>query len=133
MARIVRGGLIQCANPLNDESQPVEKIKQAALEAHMPFIEQAGKEGVQVLCLQEIFNGPYFCPGQSPRWYAYYLRSYQDWLEAVSWPPVSPRRSGRPTGSIATGRYRYGFSNTHLRDDRVRALHIPFAGSILMS
>jgi len=24
---------------------------------------------VQILCLQEIFDGPYFCPGQSPRWY----------------------------------------------------------------
>ncbi|MFO0586271.1 MAG: nitrilase-related carbon-nitrogen hydrolase [Polyangiaceae bacterium] len=69
MSRIVRGGLIQCINPLNDESQPVEAIKKAALEAHIPFIEEAGKKGVQILCLQEIFNGPYFCPGQSPRWY----------------------------------------------------------------
>ncbi len=69
MSRIVRGGLIQCANPLNDESVPVAKIKQAALEAHLPFIEEAARKGVQVLCLQEIFNGPYFCPGQSPRWY----------------------------------------------------------------
>jgi N-carbamoylputrescine amidase len=69
MARNVRGGLIQCANPINDESQPVAKIQAAALEAHMPFIEQAAKEGVQVLCLQEIFNGPYFCPSQAIRWY----------------------------------------------------------------
>ena len=69
MARMVRGGLIQCANPINDESQSVAKIKEAALEAHMPFIEQAAKEGVQVLCLQEIFNGPYFCPSQNVRWY----------------------------------------------------------------
>ncbi len=69
MARIVRGGLIQCANPINDESQPVKKIQQAALEAHMPFIEEAAKKGVQVLCLQEIFNGPYFCPSQAVRWY----------------------------------------------------------------
>ncbi|MBK8252550.1 MAG: acyltransferase [Polyangiaceae bacterium] len=69
MARIVRGGLIQCANPVNDESQPVHVIQKAALEAHIPFIEEAGKGGVQVLCLQEIFNGPYFCPGQAVRWY----------------------------------------------------------------
>jgi beta-ureidopropionase len=69
MARIVRGGLIQCANPLNDENQSVAKIQQAALDAHIPFIEQAGEKKVQMLCLQEIFNGPYFCPGQSPRWY----------------------------------------------------------------
>ena len=24
---------------------------------------------MQILCLQEIFNGPYFCPSQSTRWY----------------------------------------------------------------
>jgi N-carbamoylputrescine amidase len=69
MPRIVRGGLIQCANPINDESVPVAQVKKAALEAHLPFVEEAGKKGVQILCLQEIFDGPYFCPGQSPRWY----------------------------------------------------------------
>jgi N-carbamoylputrescine amidase len=69
MGQIVRGGLIQCANPINDESQPVEKIKAAALEKHIPFIEEAGRRGVQILCLQEIFNGPYFCPSQDARWY----------------------------------------------------------------
>ncbi|MFT7670209.1 MAG: beta-ureidopropionase, partial [Planctomycetota bacterium] len=31
--------------------------------------EAAGEQGVQVLCLQEIFNGPYFCPSQDARWY----------------------------------------------------------------
>jgi beta-ureidopropionase len=69
MSRIIKGGLIQCENPLNDESQPVSKIQKAAFEAHIPFIEEAGKKGVQVLCLQEIFNGPYFCPSQDKRWY----------------------------------------------------------------
>ncbi|MBI2390353.1 MAG: acyltransferase [Deltaproteobacteria bacterium] len=69
MPRIVRGGLIQCHNPINDESVPVAQVKKAALEAHLPFIEDAGKKGVQILCLQEIFDGPYFCPGQDPRWY----------------------------------------------------------------
>ena len=24
---------------------------------------------MQILCLQEIFNGPYFCPSQDIRWY----------------------------------------------------------------
>jgi len=70
MSDIVRCGLIQCANPINDESRPVDEIKEAALEKHIPFIEQAGEQGVQILCLQEIFNGPYFCPSQDPRWYA---------------------------------------------------------------
>ncbi|MBT7890464.1 MAG: acyltransferase, partial [Deltaproteobacteria bacterium] len=70
MARNVISGLIQCKNPINDESRPVKEIQQAAFDYHIPFIEEAGKKGVQILCLQEIFNGPYFCPSQDPRWYA---------------------------------------------------------------
>ena len=31
--------------------------------------EEAGKKGVQILGLQEVFNGPYFCPSQDKRWY----------------------------------------------------------------
>src|SRR3546814_18787416 len=27
-------------------------------------------KGVQVLCLQEVFNQPYFCPSQDAKWYA---------------------------------------------------------------
>ncbi len=69
MARIVRGGLIQCRNPLNDESASVAEIQRRALEHHLPYIEEAGRKGVQALCLQEIFNGPYFCPSQAIRWY----------------------------------------------------------------
>ncbi len=69
MAQIVRCGLIQCANALNDESAPVKKIQQAMLDKHMPLIEEAAKKGVQILGLQEIFNGPYFCPSQDKRWY----------------------------------------------------------------
>jgi beta-ureidopropionase len=69
MSEIVRCGLIQCGNPINDESVPVETIQQAMLEKHLAFIDEAGQKGVQILCLQEIFNGPYFCPGQDKRWY----------------------------------------------------------------
>ena len=69
MARNVISGLIQCANPINDESREISFIQEAALNHHIPFIEKAGKSGVNILCLQEIFNGPYFCPSQDPRWY----------------------------------------------------------------
>lgn len=69
MSKIVRCGLIQCSNPINDEKQPIAAIQKAMLDKHIPFIEDAGKKGVQILGLQEIFNGPHFCPGQDPRWY----------------------------------------------------------------
>ena len=69
MSRVVRVGLIQAANPINDESVPVADIQEAMFQKHLPLIDQAGEAGVQVLGLQEIFNGPYFCPGQDKRWY----------------------------------------------------------------
>src|SRR3954465_13564775 len=68
MARNVIGGLIQMSNPLNDAAAPVKKVAEAMLEKHLPFIDEAGKKGVQILCLQEIFNGPYFWPREDPKW-----------------------------------------------------------------
>src|SRR5437867_7715229 len=68
VARKVVGGLIQMSNPINDPNAPVAKISDAMLEKHLPLIEEAGKKGVQILCLQEIFNGPYFCPSQDSKW-----------------------------------------------------------------
>lgn len=69
MPRMVKCGLIQCSNPINDEKAQIEEIKKAMFEKHLPLIEQAGAEGVQILGLQELFNGPYFCPSQDPHWY----------------------------------------------------------------
>jgi N-carbamoylputrescine amidase len=68
MARKVVGGLIQCANPINDANATVARIRDAMFEKHIPLIEEAGKKGVQILCLQEVFNGPYFCPSQDAKW-----------------------------------------------------------------
>ena len=55
-------GLIQMSNPINDESRPVAEIQAAMFEKHLPMIDEAGKKGVQILCLQEIFNGPVLLP-----------------------------------------------------------------------
>ncbi len=68
MAQIVHCGLIQASNACStDES--VEKIKQANLDKHLPLIDEAGKRGVQILSMQEIFTGPYFCAEQTSKWY----------------------------------------------------------------
>lgn len=66
---VVRAGLLQVSLKA-DASQSVDDIRRAMIEAHLPFIERAGKGGVNVLCLQELFTQPYFCPSQDPRWYA---------------------------------------------------------------
>ena len=69
MARKVKSGLIQMSIPKTEGEGSIEEIKQAMLEKHLPYIDDAGKQGVQILCLQEIFTTPYFCPGQDNAWY----------------------------------------------------------------
>jgi beta-ureidopropionase len=68
MARVVRGGLIQVKAdvPLDGST---DDVKRRMIEKHMPLIEEAGRRGVQLLCLQELFYGPYFCAEQEKRWY----------------------------------------------------------------
>ena len=40
--RVVKCGLIQASNPINDESRPVSEIQSAMFEKHLPMIEEAG-------------------------------------------------------------------------------------------
>ena len=68
MARFIRAGLIQ-ASSTHDGDQDPKVIRVAMIEKHMKLIEQAAREGVQVLSLQELFYGPYFPAEQSMRWY----------------------------------------------------------------
>ena len=70
MPRIIKSGLIQMSLPMSEGEGTIQEIKEAMYNKHIPFIEDAGKQGVQILCLQEIFNTPYFCPGQDSKWYA---------------------------------------------------------------
>jgi N-carbamoylputrescine amidase len=64
----LRAGLIQMALKASTDADP-ETIRQAMIAAHIPLIEQAGEQGVQVLCFQEVFTQPYFCPSQDAKWY----------------------------------------------------------------
>lgn len=70
MSRMIKSGLIQMSLPLSEGEGSIHEIKEAMVSKHIPFIEKAGNQGVQILCLQEIFNTPYFCPGQDSSWYA---------------------------------------------------------------
>jgi beta-ureidopropionase len=60
MARTVRAALIQAHANLS---------KQDALDKHVAMVEQAAADGAEVVCLQEIFFGPYFCAQQEPKWF----------------------------------------------------------------
>jgi beta-ureidopropionase len=62
MARIIRGALLQ-ATWTGD--------KQSMIDKHVAYVEQAAKDGAQVMCFQELFYGPYFCQVQDPKFYGY--------------------------------------------------------------
>ena len=70
MPRKVKSGLIQASLPQMDEAAPKHEILEAMTQKQIPLIDEAGRQGVQILCLQEIFNAPYFCPSQDAAWFA---------------------------------------------------------------
>jgi beta-ureidopropionase len=68
MPNLVKCGLIQ-ATHAGSTSDSIAKIREANLEKHLTLIDEAGAKQVRILCMQEIFTGPYFCAEQTPRWY----------------------------------------------------------------
>ncbi|RLB86165.1 MAG: acyltransferase, partial [Deltaproteobacteria bacterium] len=69
MARVVKCGLIQTKCELSGE-ETVEKLKEHMIEKNVALVEEAGNKGVQILCLQELFYGPYFPAEQNVKWYS---------------------------------------------------------------
>jgi N-carbamoylputrescine amidase len=68
MSKIVRGGLIQ-ASLTGSADGTISQIKNAMIEKHLKMIQEAAQKKVQILCLQELFYGPYFCAEQNIKWY----------------------------------------------------------------
>ena len=68
MPPVVRCGLIQATHACSTDEK-IETIREANVAKHMKLIDRAAAEGVQILCMQEIFTGPYFCAEQTTRWY----------------------------------------------------------------
>lgn len=61
-------GLIQAKNDVNGD-EPVHLHKKKAIEKHVRMVREAAAKGAQIICLQEIFYGPYFCSEQNTKWY----------------------------------------------------------------
>jgi len=68
MSRKIRCSLIQATNVTSPEA-PLPQIRQAMIDKHLDYIAKAASDGSQLICLQEIFTGPYFCAEQTTRWY----------------------------------------------------------------
>lgn len=68
MTSKVKIGLIQASNDV-DGNEPVALHKEKAIEKHVQLVKEAAAKGAQIICLQEIFFGPYFCTEQNSKWY----------------------------------------------------------------
>jgi beta-ureidopropionase len=68
MPRVVRCALIQAKNVKRPEDG-LPAIKKAMVDKHVQLIAKAAKEKAKILCLQELFYGPYFCAEQETKWY----------------------------------------------------------------
>src|SRR5258708_24188368 len=68
MPRVVRCSLIQATNVASPD-RPLAEVKQAMMDKHEAYIAEAAQAGAQIVCLQEIFYGPYFSAEQQTRWY----------------------------------------------------------------
>jgi beta-ureidopropionase len=62
MPDVVRAGLVQ---------QRWTGDKESMIAAAAGYIEAAAAAGARVVCLQELFYGPYFCQVQDASWYSY--------------------------------------------------------------
>src|ERR1700688_4378176 len=69
MARIVRCGLIQAHCEWSPDKFSLPQIKEKMIAKHEALIAAAAKRKVQILGLQELFYGPYFCAEQQTKWY----------------------------------------------------------------
>ncbi|MED2975085.1 nitrilase-related carbon-nitrogen hydrolase [Fictibacillus sp. B-59209] len=68
MSNMVKIGLIQASNEA-DGNESVSVHKEQAIEKHIKLVREAAEKGAQIICLQEIFYGPYFCTEQNAKWY----------------------------------------------------------------
>jgi beta-ureidopropionase len=76
MPRLVRCSLIQAHSDASPDL-PLEQLKRAMIDKHLDYIRQAAEAGAQIVCLQELFYGPYFCAEQQVRWYDFTEREQE--------------------------------------------------------
>jgi len=61
-------GLIQAIHEVHGD-EPVQVHKEKSIEKHVRLVREAAEKGAKIICLQEIFYGPYFCAEQNTKWY----------------------------------------------------------------
>lgn len=68
MPNIVRAALVQCRCELPG-TESVARLKSHMIEKNEALVRAAAARGAQIVCLQELFAGPYFAAEQTLKWY----------------------------------------------------------------
>lgn len=69
MSSKVKIGLIQATHDTHGD-EPCHVHIENANDKHIKLIAEAAAKGAKIVCLQEVFNTPYFCAEQNDKWYA---------------------------------------------------------------
>jgi beta-ureidopropionase len=85
MGEVVRAALVQASWTGDKDTMTKNAVRS---------IHEAASAGAKVVCLQELFNGPYFCQVQEPEWY--------DWAEQLPEGPTVRQMMdvARETGTV---------------------------------
>ena len=68
--REIKAALIQMSLKGDPATESIEAIRERMIAAHLPLLEDAARQGVRVLGLQEVFSAPYFPATIDDKWLA---------------------------------------------------------------
>lgn len=68
--REIKAALIQMSLKGDPATESIEAIRERMIAAHLPLLEDAARQGVRVLGLQEVFSAPYFPATIDDKWFA---------------------------------------------------------------
>ncbi|UTV80440.1 N-carbamoylputrescine amidase [Acidithiobacillus sp. YTS05] len=130
MSRIVKVALVQAPQSAGAAEMTPQAIKVEMIGRHLRHIENAAAQGVQILSMQELFYGPYFCPSQDIRWYGLTepvpegetIKLMQEYAKKYSMVLIVPVYEGEMAGVYyntaavidADGRYLGKYRKTHI-------------------
>ena len=68
--REIKAALIQMSLKGDPATESIEAVRERMIAVHLPLIEDAARQGVRVLGLQEVFSAPYFPATIDDKWFA---------------------------------------------------------------
>ncbi|MCK4693173.1 MAG: acyltransferase [Anaerolineales bacterium] len=125
MSRIIRGALLQATYTGDHESM---------IQKHEKYAREAAEQKAQIMCFQELFNGPYFCQEQNIKWYSLAepipggptMKRMQELAQETEMVLIVPMYEEEATGIYYNTAAVIDADGTYL--GKYRKIHIPHLG-----